>query len=94
MNETQARWRLRCFGRVQHVGFRYTAMYLANKLYLTGWVDNLPDGRVKMEAQGGVNQLNKLLAQLRSQPHIRIERMEIEEIEPDYAERGFRPRGY
>ena len=88
------RWRVLFGGRVQHVGFRYTACYLARALYLTGWVDNLPDGRVKMEAQGGVNQLNKLLAQLRSQPHIRIERMEIEEIEPDYAERGFRPRGY
>ncbi|MBR2697545.1 MAG: acylphosphatase, partial [Clostridia bacterium] len=31
-------------GRVQHVGFRYTAYYCARQLYITGWVDNRPDG--------------------------------------------------
>ena len=30
-------------GRVQGVGFRYKAMYLASQLDLTGWVDNLWD---------------------------------------------------
>lgn len=86
---TQARWRVLFSGRVQHVGFRYTAYYLARPLYLTGWVRNLPDGRVEMEAQGGVSQLRKLLVQLKSQPHIHIERAEIEEIPLRAWERGF-----
>ena len=53
MSEETVRWRVLFSGKVQHVGFRYTAYYLARELYLTGWVDNLPDGRVAMEAQGG-----------------------------------------
>lgn len=39
-------------GRVQGVGFRYTACYLARSLGLTGWVKNLWDGDVEMEVQG------------------------------------------
>ena len=89
----QARWRVLFSGRVQHVGFRYTAYYLARPLYLTGWVRNLPDGRVEMEAQGGVSQLRKLLMQLKSQPHIHIERAEIEELPRVAWERGFKVRG-
>ena len=89
---TQARWRVLFSGRVQHVGFRYTAYYLARPLYLTGWVRNLPDGRVEMEAQGGVSQLRKLIVQLKSQPHIHIEHMEIEEIKRTPWERGFKVR--
>lgn len=89
----QARWRVLFSGRVQHVGFRYTAYYLARPLYLTGWVRNLPDGRVEMEAQGGVSQLCKLLVQLKSQPHIHIERAEIEELPRVAWERGFKVRG-
>ena len=62
MEETSfVRWRIYFSGTVQHVGFRYTAYYLARGLYLTGWVDNLPDGRVVLEAQGRVSQVRKLL---------------------------------
>ena len=41
-----------CFyGRVQGVGFRFTAMQLAQGLGLTGWVKNVEDF-VEMEVQG------------------------------------------
>ncbi len=90
MENVQARWRLTFSGRVQHMGFRYTAFYLARELYLTGWVRNLSDGRVLMEAQGGVSRLRRLLVQLKSQPHIHIERVQIEEISLLPWERGFR----
>ena len=91
---TMVRWHIFFSGRVQHVGFRYTAFYLAKNLYLTGWVDNLPDGRVEMEVQGSVAQLRKLVIQLKSQAHIRITGMEIEEIPVLPHERKFGVRGY
>ncbi len=75
---------------MQHVGLRYTALYLTRDLYLTGWVRNLPDGSVLMEAQGGIAQLRKLVIRLKSQPHIHIEKAEIAEIPPAAAERSFR----
>ncbi|MBR5345603.1 MAG: acylphosphatase [Clostridia bacterium] len=79
-----------CFGRVQHVGFRYTAMYLAQKLYLTGWVKNQTDGSVLLEAQGNTAQLRKFYLQLKSQPHLHIEKAEITEIPVEMYERKFR----
>ena len=44
-------------GRVQGVGFRYTAKYLARSMNLTGWVKNEYDGTVVMEVQGRGNDL-------------------------------------
>ena len=40
-------------GRVQGVGFRFQACRIAQGLGLTGYVQNLWDGRVELEAQGG-----------------------------------------
>jgi hypothetical protein len=42
-----------------------------------------------MEAQGGTAGLRKLLIRLKSQPHIHIEKTEIEELPLKPAERGF-----
>ena len=35
-------------GKVQGVGFRYTAKQIASGFDVSGWVRNLPDGRVEM----------------------------------------------
>ena len=35
-------------GRVQGVGFRYTALHEAQRLGVTGWVLNEPDGSVRL----------------------------------------------
>ncbi len=37
-------------GRVQGVGFRYTVKRIAGGYEVTGWVRNLPDGRVELQA--------------------------------------------
>ena len=47
-------------GRVQHVGFRYSAQQVANQLGLTGFVKNLPNGNVEIEVSGTIEQLDKL----------------------------------
>ncbi|MAT68976.1 MAG: acylphosphatase [Planctomycetaceae bacterium] len=39
-------------GRVQGVGFRYTTRSIAARYAVTGYVENLPDGRVHMIAEG------------------------------------------
>lgn len=86
------RWRIVFSGTVQHVGFRYTAYYIARELDLTGWVANLPDGRVVLEAQGDVVSLRKLLLRLKDQRHIRITSAELQERPPLPKEYGFRVR--
>ena len=39
-------------GRVQGVGFRYTTLQVAREFEVAGFVCNLPDGRVQLEAEG------------------------------------------
>ena len=65
-------------------------MYLAKGLYLTGWVKNLQDGSVLLEAQGGTAQLRKFLIQLKSPQHLHIEKSLITVLPLQPYERGFR----
>lgn len=89
-NQLQARWHLLFHGSVQQVGFRYTAMYFAKDLYITGWVRNNSDGTVEMEAQGKLSALRKLVIRLKSANHIHIESVDIAEIETIRFDRKFR----
>jgi acylphosphatase len=52
-------------GRVQGVGFRYTARSIARGYEVTGYVCNLPDGRVELVAEGEKHQLDAFLAEVR-----------------------------
>lgn len=79
-------------GRVQGVGFRYRATYLAQSLGLTGWVSNLWDGRVEMELQGTREAVDQMVARLYEQRFIEIEDIEIKEISAIGEERRFRVR--
>jgi len=53
-------------GRVQGVGFRYTALDTANKYKIKGWVKNLPDGGVEVVGEGEEAALSKFSTQLNS----------------------------
>ncbi len=94
MNETEKiiRRHVIFYGRVQGVGFRYTAYYSATELGLTGWVKNRMDGTVEMEVQGYVAQIDRLLVMLNSGRFISIADMDIRAIPALDSERRFQIR--
>ena len=49
-------------GRVQGVGFRASTQQEARLLGLSGWVRNLPDGAVELEAEGPRAAVQELLS--------------------------------
>jgi acylphosphatase len=53
-------------GRVQGVGFRWWARARALELGLTGWAENLEDGRVRVIAEGAAAACGELLTLLES----------------------------
>lgn len=55
-------------GRVQGVGFRYFVQEVAFGLGLSGWVRNRWDRSVEVVAEGGQEDLEKLLNELRRGP--------------------------
>ena len=58
----RARLHLIISGRVQGVGFRFSAYDEAKDLALAGWVRNLPNGDVEIVAQGSRENLQMLAA--------------------------------
>jgi acylphosphatase len=52
-------------GHVQGVGFRYTAMNIAQSYDVTGYVRNLADGGVEMVVEGNDAQRKGLIDELR-----------------------------
>jgi len=54
-------------GSVQGVGFRFTAIDLARKFGIKGWVKNLADGRVELLAEGPDETLKNFLKDLDQQ---------------------------
>lgn len=49
-------------GRVQGVGFRYSVKQIAAGYEVTGWVRNLPDGRVELAACGAAEEVQAFIA--------------------------------
>ncbi len=48
-------------GRVQGVGFRYTAKNIAMQHAVSGHVRNLPDGRVELIIEGAKSEVDQVL---------------------------------
>ncbi len=68
------------FGSVQGVGFRYRAKYAAEAYGVSGWVRNLYDGSVEMEAEGTEESIDKMLLSVDKSPYVRIEEMKVKRI--------------
>jgi acylphosphatase len=74
-------------GNVQGVGYRYFTLRAAERLNLTGYARNLPDGRVEAYAVGAPDQLAKLQSTLERGPwgaNVSEVREEHVAIDPDY----------
>lgn len=76
-------------GRVQGVGFRYRAHNAASMYGVTGWVKNLYDGSVEMEAQGTEEDIDKVIQTLRNSRYIYIDDIYIADRQTDPHETSF-----
>lgn len=84
------RQQLRFKGRVQGVGFRYTANQIAQKLEITGWVYNDYDGSVLMEAQGTKSQISQMINLLEKGTFIEIDSIDKIDLQIEQNEQSFR----
>ncbi len=63
-------------GRVQGVGFRYTALQVAKEFEVAGFVCNLPDGRVQLEVEGRTAEVAAFVTALEERMHGYIRKTE------------------
>ena len=68
------------YGRVQGVGFRYRAKYAAEMYGVTGWVRNLDDGSVEMEAEGSEESIDKMILAVEKGRFVLIENISSRNI--------------
>ena len=76
----------RCFvsGLVQGVFFRASTRKEATVLGLSGYANNLPDGRVEVLIVGEVGAANRLIEWLsKGPPAARVQTVEVQELELD-----------
>jgi acylphosphatase len=70
-------------GIVQGVGFRYFTYREAQDFAITGYVRNLPDGRVEVYAEGPKSDLEKFIEILRQGPRFgQVEHLDVQWKEP------------
>ncbi len=75
-------------GSVQGVGFRYKACYSAKNRGVSGWVRNLADGSVEMEAEGYPADIEAVVRALEEHSWGNVESVD-EEIIPLVGEYNF-----
>ena len=70
-------------GRVQGVGFRFTARRAANRRQMTGYVRNMPNGSVEMLAQGRPEDVDDCVQDIKEYFSGYIRETNVREILPD-----------
>lgn len=76
-------------GRVQGVGFRAITLGIASRFPVTGWVRNVADGTVELEAQGEPPAVQNFLHAVRSHFFRHISRVESAPLPPVDGEQTF-----
>jgi acylphosphatase len=77
-------------GRVQGVGFRFTAHNIANRYQLVGWVRNLADGTVEMIAQGDADDVSDCIRDIGEFFSGYVNDAKVEEIPIDSQHTNFK----
>ncbi len=77
-------------GRVQGIGFRFTAFNIANRYELTGFVRNLPDGTVEMLAQGNPDDITNCIRDINESFTGYISETTIEDASPNPQYKTFK----
>ena len=83
------RYKMIFTGRVQGVGFRYKARYVADHYGLTGYVRNEYDGSVLVEVQGTELDIQMFLQNLYQDRYIDIDNLKKREIPVIEEENAF-----
>jgi acylphosphatase len=77
-------------GDVQGVGFRAATAEEARRAGVSGWVRNLRDGSVEVEAEGTAEGVDRLIRWLRRGPSLaRVTAVEIDDSLPPAGLEGF-----
>lgn len=63
-------------GHVQGVGFRYSVLQIAREFEVAGYVANLADGRVQLEAEGAATEIDAFVAAIQEKMHGYIRKVE------------------
>lgn len=81
--QTIKAYSIQVMGRVQGVGFRYYTEKKAKEFGLSGYVQNQPDGSVKIEAEGEEDQLVEFINWCHKGPQwARVQKVIISELPP------------
>jgi acylphosphatase len=81
-------------GRVQGVGYRFFAKAAADREGVTGWVRNLPDGRVEALVEGETEAVTRVERALRQGPGgARVATVVVDEEPPSGTFHEFAVRG-
>lgn len=77
-------------GRVQGVNFRSWTKSQAHKHGVTGWVRNLPDGKVEVKAQGEEQNLDSFKEELNRGPTAsKVDNLECQFVEEEKEYKSF-----
>ena len=77
-------------GDVQGVGFRAATAQEARRAQIAGWVRNMRDGSVEVEAEGTAQAVDGLIKWLRRGPSLaRVTAVEIDDSLPPSGQEGF-----
>jgi acylphosphatase len=80
-------------GNVQGVGFRWTVRDASKGFDVTGWVRNLPDGRVELQVAGEENEVRAFLDHVaQGELHSLIRKQTENKLEKPVTARGFEIR--
>jgi acylphosphatase len=63
-------------GHVQGVGFRYSVLQVAREFDVAGYVSNLADGRVQLEAEGTAAEIAAFVGAVQEKLHGYIRKVE------------------